>query len=118
MEITLLKSKIHRATVTDSNVAYEGSITIDENLLEAVGICLYEKVLVGNITNGSRFETYAIKGKKGSGIVCLNGATAHLGKIGDILTIFTFAQVTEEEISSHKPRMIRLDKANQIIHKK
>ena len=115
MQRTFLRSKIHRAHVTDANVDYEGSITIDEALMDAAGILEYEKVLIGNIRNGNRFETYAIKGKRNSGTVCLNGATAHLGKIGDIITIFTFVQLEETQIASHRPIVLRVDSSNQMV---
>ena len=118
MQLTFLKSKIHRVTVTDGDVHYEGSITIDAGLMEAAEILEYEKVLVGNITNGNRFETYAIKGERGSGTICLNGATAHLGKKGDILAIFTFVQLKKKEIASHCPIVVHVDKANQITEKR
>ncbi len=117
MLLTFLKSKIHRATITGADVNYEGSITIDEALMQAANILPYEKVLVGNITNGNRFETYAIAGEKGSGTVCLNGATAHLGKEGDVITIFTFVQLKKKEVSAHKPIVVRVDYANRITNK-
>ena len=115
MLLTFLKSKIHRATVTDAHVDYEGSITIDETLMEAAGILPYEKVLIGNISNGNRFETYAIAGDRGSGTICLNGATAHLGKKGNIITIFTFVQLKKKEVSSHKPVVVHVDESNRIV---
>ncbi len=117
MQLTFLKSKIHRVTVTDGDVNYEGSITIDETLMQAAGILEYEKVLVGNISNGNRFETYAIKGPAGSGMICLNGATAHLGRTGDIITIFTFVQLKKKEITTHRPTVVRVDSANHIAEK-
>ncbi len=117
MQLTFLKSKIHRATVTDGDVNYEGSITIDEGLMEAAGILEYEKVLIGNISNGNRFETYAIKGPRGSGMICLNGATAHLGKISDIITIFTFVHLKKKEIATHRPIVVHVDAANHIAEK-
>ena len=116
--LTFLKSKVHRATVTDAHVDYEGSITIDETLMEAAGILPYEKVLVGNITNGNRFETYAIAGERDSGTICLNGATAHLGKKGDIVTIFTFVQLKKKEVSSHKPVVVHVNESNRIALRK
>lgn len=117
MQLTFLKSKIHRVTVTDGDVNYEGSITIDETLMQAAGILEYEKVLVGNISNGNRFETYAIKGPAGSGMICLNGATAHLGRTGDIITIFTFVQLKKKEISTHRPTVVHVDSANHLAEK-
>ena len=118
MQLTFLKSKIHRVTVTDGDVHYEGSITIDAGLMEAAGILEYEKVLVGNISNGNRFETYAIKGAPGSGTICLNGATAHLGKKGDMLAIFTFAQLKKKEIATHCPVVVHVDAGNRITEKR
>jgi len=115
MTLELLKSKIHRATVTDANVNYEGSLTIDQALMDEVGLLPYERVLCGNIGNGERFETYAIAGERGSGNIILNGATAHLGKHGDQLTIMSFAHLKEEEISHWKPKVIVLNENNAII---
>ena len=97
MQVFLLKSKIHRATVTGGNVEYEGSLTISADLMEKCGLQEYERILCGNMANGDRFETYAIKGKRGSGEIILNGAVAHLGKKGDLLTIMSFAAVSEKE---------------------
>jgi aspartate 1-decarboxylase len=114
MLLSLLKSKIHRAAVTGASVDYEGSLTISADLAEKVGLLPYEKILVGNLANGERFETYVIYGAKGQGIIELNGATAHLGKIGDRVTIMNFAQFTPEEAKTHKPRVLVLDKDNKI----
>lgn len=111
--ITLLKSKIHRATVTGSSLHYEGSMTIASDLCEMVGLREYEKILVGNVENGERFETYVIYGAAGTGIIELNGATAHLGQIGDKVTIMNFAQVPENEAAKHKPRIVRVDAKNK-----
>ena len=115
MTLQLLKSKIHRATVTDSNINYEGSLTIDHALMDEVGLLPYERVLCGNMGNGERFETYAIAGERGSGSIILNGATAHLGKLGDRLTIMSFAQLKKNEISGWKPKVIVLNENNTII---
>ena len=115
MTLQLLKSKIHRATVTDANINYEGSLTIDRSLMEQVGLLPYERVLCGNMDNGERFETYAIAGDRGSGNIILNGATAHLGKLGDRLTIMSFAQLKKNEISDWKPKVIVLNENNTII---
>jgi aspartate 1-decarboxylase len=115
MQLTLLKSKIHRATVTGASLHYEGSITISEDLAEMVGLRPYEKVLIGNMANGERFETYVIYGERGERQIQLNGATAHLGKVGDRLTIMNFAGFTPEEASQHKPRVIVLDEKNEIV---
>ena len=115
MTLQLLKSKIHRATVTDANVNYEGSITIDRALMDEVSLQEYERVLCGNLANGERFETYAIPGEAGSGAIILNGATAHLGKVGDRLTIMTFATVDDAEAADWKPNVIVLGEKNGII---
>ena len=115
MELILLKSKIHRATVTGASVAYEGSLTISSDLAELVGLLAYEKILVGNLNNGERFETYAIYGEPQRGIIELNGATAHLGKIGDRLTIMSFARLALEEAAIHRPRILVLDEKNEIV---
>lgn len=114
MQITILKSKIHHATVTKSSLKYEGSITIDPQFIKKTGMCPYEKVLVANISQGTRFETYVIAGKSGSGVICLNGAAARLGKIGDKLTIMSFAEAPPREAAKSKPKIIVLDKQNKI----
>lgn len=114
MTICLLKSKIHRAAVTGASVDYEGSLTIASDLAERVGLLPYERILVGNMGNGERFETYVIYGPHGSGAIELNGATAHLGKIGDRLTIMSFGQYDAEETKRHKPSVIVLDEKNLI----
>ena len=115
MLIQLLKSKIHRAEVTDANVNYEGSITIDRELMDKVRLREYERVLCGNMNNGERFETYAIAGERDSGSIILNGATAHLGKEGDLLTIMSFASTTETEAADWRPKVIVLGENNAII---
>lgn len=115
MRLTLLKSKIHRATVTGASVDYEGSLTISSDLAELVGLLEYEKILVGNLTNGKRFETYAIYGEPQRGVIELNGATAHLGKIGDRITIMSFARYTPEEAAVHQPRIAVLDEKNKVV---
>jgi aspartate 1-decarboxylase len=115
MLLTLLKSKIHRAAVTGASLDYEGSLTISADLAESAGIVPYEKILIGNMANGERFETYAIYGARGRGVIELNGATAHLGKIGDRLTIMSFARMTQEEAAHHRPRIIVLDAQNRIV---
>jgi aspartate 1-decarboxylase len=117
MLVSLLKSKLHRARVTDGNVNYEGSITVSIDLLEAVGFLPYERVLIGNMANGERFETYLIAGKRGAGDICLNGATAHLGKKGDLLTIMSFAWIESETSTSHEPRTVTLREGNQLPEK-
>lgn len=116
MQRQVLHGKIHRATVTDAHIDYEGSITIDPLLLKASDIVMYEKVLVTNLNNGARLETYAIPGKPGAGEICLNGGAALHGKKGDLVIIMTFAVMTDEEIKNYKPKVIRVDAKNQIIH--
>jgi aspartate 1-decarboxylase len=112
---TLLKSKLHRATVTGASLHYEGSLTVAEDLAKKAGFLPYEKILVGNINNGERFETYIIFGASGSKVIELNGATAHLGKIGDRLTIMSFAEVPAELAAKHKPTVVRLDEKNDVL---
>ena len=114
-DFTLLKSKLHRATVTGSSLHYEGSLTVDEELARRAGFLQYERILVGNINNGERFETYLIFGRAGTKVIELNGATAHLGKIGDRLTIMSFAQVPAELSSKHQPNILRLDEKNNVL---
>ena len=111
---TLLKSKIHRATITEANLHYEGSITIDANLMDAADLLEFEKVAIWDINNGTRFETYAIKGRRGSGIICLNGAAARMVAVGDIITIATFAQYDDSESLKHKPKVVIVDDKNGI----
>jgi aspartate 1-decarboxylase len=115
IEYTLLKSKLHRATVTGASLHYEGSLTVDEELARRAGFLPYERILVGNINNGERFETYLIYGRPGTKVVELNGATAHLGKVGDRLTIMSFAQVPAELSAKHQPNIIRLDEKNNVL---
>lgn len=111
---TVLHAKIHRATVTQADLNYVGSITIDADLLEKSGIIEYEKVLVSNINNGERFETYVIAGKSGSGIICLNGATAQLAKVGDKVIIMAFEQIHLEPPAKVKPTVLFVDDQNKI----
>lgn len=110
----MLRAKIHMATVTDANINYEGSLTIDESLLKAVGILPYEQILVSNLNNGERFETYVIPGKKGSGAICLNGPTARKGTVGDKIIIFCYEYYTEEELKKFSPKIIKVDSKNKI----
>ncbi len=112
MSICLLKSKIHRAAVTGASLDYEGSLTIASDLAERVGFAPYERILVGNMGNGERFETYVIYGPAGSGVIELNGATAHLGKVGDRLTIMSFAWVDEARVAGHTPKVVVVDDRN------
>lgn len=112
MTITMLKSKIHRATVTDADLNYVGSITVDKELLDAAGILEYEKVQVVNCNNGSRLETYTIAGRPGSGTVCLNGAAARLALKGDIVIIIAYAAMTPAEAREHAPAVVQVDQNN------
>jgi aspartate 1-decarboxylase len=112
---SLFKSKIHRATVTDADLDYEGSITIDEQLMRAADILQYEHVHVWNVANGSRIETYALAGSPGSGVICVNGAAARHAQPGDKVIIATFADVEEAEAAAWKPVVVRVDAQNQLI---
>ena len=111
---TLLSGKIHRATVTLADLDYIGSVSIDEDLLDASGICEWEKVAILDVTNGTRLETYAITAPRGSGEVCINGAAAHLVQPGDIVIILSYAEVEEENIGSHTPRIVLVNSENKI----
>ncbi len=115
MQITLLKSKILRATVTDAHVDYEGSLAIDKDFMDAVGLLPYEKILVGNISGGQRLETYAIPAPSGSKTFSLNGAAAHRGKIGDVIVIMSFCQVTPVEAETWEPSVLVLADNNTRI---
>ena len=117
MELTVLKAKIHRATVTQADLDYVGSITIDSNLLAESGIMEYEMVAIADIDNGSRFETYVIAGEAGSGIICLNGAAAKCVNVGDKVIIMAYAQMTPDEAKSHKPTVLFVDDSNKIVRK-
>jgi len=112
---TMLSGKIHRATVTEANLNYEGSITLDPILMEAAGVLPYEKVHVLDITNGSRLETYAIQGRRGDGEACINGAAAHLVNKGDLVIILTYQQVSEEAALGAAPKHVYVDAANRIV---
>ena len=118
MQIHILKSKIHRATVTAANVEYEGSLTVDVELMQKAGLYPYEKILCGNLANGQRFETYVIPGTRGSRSIILNGATAHLGKAGDRLTIMSYTWVDEPAAKTWEPRVLVLGKKNRVINKR
>jgi aspartate 1-decarboxylase len=113
----MCKSKIHRATLTDANLHYEGSITIDSDLLKAADIIPYEKVQVVNVNNGNRLETYAIEGKGGSGEVCLNGAAARLGSRGDVVIIISYATVDDIEAREWEPKKVLVDSKNRMLKK-
>ena len=116
MHRQFLKCKIHRATVTEADLNYIGSITIDQKLMETAGIAEYEKVQVLDITNGNRIETYTIKGKSGSGEICINGAAAHLINKGDMVIILSYYQLNDAEIPSHTPCIVHVNEKNQVIH--
>jgi aspartate 1-decarboxylase len=113
MQRTLLKSKIHRARVTDANLNYEGSLEIDSDLMEAADILPYEQIKVYNIYNGARFDTYAIAGPAGKGDICLNGAAARMGAPGDLIIIATYANYNEAEAAAHKPIVVLVDSQNR-----
>lgn len=112
----LLKSKLHHLRVTSCAPEYQGSLLIDVALMEAAGISNWEKLLVANLENGERFETYAISGKRGSGVACLNGAAAAKGRVGDRLIVMTFALLQDAEIAAHKPNVVVLDERNRIAN--
>lgn len=115
MDTIMLKSKLHGARVTSAEQDYEGSLEIDLDLMDAVKILPYEKILVADVENGNRFETYAIPGARGSGVIGLNGATVHMGKVGDRLIVFTFAVVPPDEVAHHKPLVLVLDERNKPV---
>jgi aspartate 1-decarboxylase len=112
-----MKSKIHRAIVTESNLNYQGSITIDKNLMELADILPNEKVQVLNINNGARFDTYAIEGERGSGTICINGAAARLCHTGDLIIIISYAMMEEDEAKNYTPKVIFVDENNRPLKK-
>jgi len=114
----MLKSKIHRATVTHADLNYEGSCAIDRDLMDAAGILPNEVVLIWNVTNGERFDTYAIPAPSGSAMICMNGAAAHKAKVGHIIIIATYAVMTEEEARAYEPRLVFVDANNRIREKR
>ncbi len=114
MELTMLKGKIHRATVTQAELDYVGSITVDTALLKAAGILEYEKVQIVDVNNGERFETYTIAGEENSGVICLNGAAARCVQKGDKIIIMAYCSLTQEEAKSHKPTVVFVDDDNKI----
>src|SRR5262249_17991191 len=114
MRRSMLKSKIHRATVTHANVDYEGSLTLDPDLVEAADILPSEEVDVWNVTQGTRFRTYAMVGERGSGVVCVNGAAAHLANPGDLVIVATFAEMEDDEARRHRPRVLLVDESNRL----
>jgi len=115
VRLTAFKSKIHRARVTEANLNYEGSVTLDADLMEAADILPHEQVQVLNVMNGQRFDTYAIRGPRGSGVVCLNGPAARLAHVGDLVIILTYAEMEREELLSHTPRVVMVDERNRIV---
>jgi aspartate 1-decarboxylase len=115
MLIKMLKSKIHRARITETHLEYEGSVTIDQRLMDAAGLVEGEGVLIANLNNGSRQETYVLKGRRGSGVIRLNGASARLGAPGDRIIIMSFALLTPEEARKHKPQKVVVDERNRIV---
>jgi aspartate 1-decarboxylase len=114
MRRTLLKSKIHRATVTEANLDYEGSVTIDRALMDAADIVEHEQIDIYDVTNGSRLTTYAIPGPAGSGVICINGAAAHLVREGDLVILATYAEFDEAELRMHRPRLVFVDADNAV----
>jgi aspartate 1-decarboxylase len=115
MRLNMFKSKIHRATVTHADLAYEGSVTIDRDLMDAANILPHEAIHIWNVTRGTRLVTYALEGPRGSGAVCVNGAAAHLNRPGDLVILATFADMTAEEASAHVPSVVRVDEKNRIL---
>ncbi len=114
MLVTMMKSKVHRATVTEANLHYKGSLTLDRDLMDAAGMLEYEQVHVLNINSGDRFVTYVIEGERGSGVVCLNGAAARLGQQGDLIIAITFAQMDAQEAPSYHPVIVHVDENNRV----
>ena len=114
MTITVYKSKLHRATVTQADLNYIGSVTIDENLMDAANIYEHERVQIVNVNNGERLETYVITGERGSGIMCLNGPAARKVSVGDVIIVISYCQVTMEEYKQHKPVTVHLTASNEI----
>lgn len=114
MMITMLKGKIHRATVVQAELDYVGSITVDADLLDAAGILEYEKVQIVDVDNGNRFETYTIAGKRGSGLICLNGAAARCVQVKDKIILMAYCEIDNEEAKSHKPKVVFVDEDNKI----
>lgn len=114
MNIQILKSKIHRVTITEANLNYVGSLTLDEDLMEAANMIEHEKVQIVNVNNGSRLETYLIKGKKGSGVCCLNGPAARLGAVGDVVIVISYATMAFEEAKSFKPWLVFPKEGNRL----
>ncbi len=118
MQRQIMHGKIHRVTVTEACIDYPGSITIDKKLMDKAGILHHEKVLIANLTNGSRIESYAIPGPAGSGVICLNGGAAKHGKAGDMVIILAFAVMSDREAKNYKPKIVYVDRQNRITKKK
>ncbi|MBU0729586.1 MAG: aspartate 1-decarboxylase [Proteobacteria bacterium] len=114
---SMLKTKIHRATITESNLNYEGSLTIDKDLLKEVDLLPFERIKIYNINNGERFDTYVIEGPSGSGVIGLNGAAARKGMPGDLIIIVSYAMYNADELASYKPAIVLLDQNNRIVKK-
>lgn len=112
---TMLRCKIHRATITEANLDYEGSLTVDEDLMDAAGILAFEQVSISNLNNGERIETYVITGPRGSGVMCLNGPAARKGLAGDKVVVFCYELYTDEELKNYKPSIIKVDGKNRIV---
>lgn len=115
MQLSMLKSKIHRAVITQAELDYVGSVTIDEELMEAAGIFEYEHVHIVNVNSGSRIETYVIAGERGSGVICLNGAAARSGQKGDTVIIMSYAAMSSEEADKHRPKVVFVNDKNEIV---
>ncbi|HKW51312.1 MAG TPA: aspartate 1-decarboxylase [Candidatus Eisenbacteria bacterium] len=115
MRLTAFKSKIHRARVTEADLNYEGSVTVDADLLDAADILVHEQVQVLNVMNGERFDTYAIRGPRGSGMIRLNGPAARLAHVGDLVIILSYAEMEREELLRHTPKVILVDERNRIV---
>ncbi len=113
MLVSILKSKIHRATITEADLDYVGSLTIDRDLMDAVGLLPFEEILVANISNGQRFVTYVIEGERGTGVMGLNGAAARKGQVGDLIIVLAFARMERDEAASFKPAIVVVDKDNK-----
>jgi aspartate 1-decarboxylase len=116
MQRHMLKSKIHRATITAADLHYQGSLTVDEELLDAADLVPYEQVQIANVSNGERFLTYVIPGPRGSGVMQLNGAAARLGMPGDLVIVMSYGMVSEAELEQHTPRVVFVDAQNRIAH--
>ncbi|WP_303787939.1 aspartate 1-decarboxylase [Ruminococcus flavefaciens] len=115
MQVSMLKSKIHRAVITQAELNYVGSVTIDEDLMDAAGLFEYEKVHIVNVNSGSRIETYVIAGDRGSGVICLNGAAARSGQKGDHVIIMAYASMTPDEVKAHRPKVVFVSDENKIV---